>query len=144
MKRSLILTLIVVAVLAIPTFGVNPSDHSFLIGTWVNINPAGGMVAFIIYEDQSGDLVINAFGQCFPTYCNWGVVPCLDYSSDIGSNLATGFMSFYDFVWKETWIMATQFVYPRLNVLEVMDFHLYLPPDSRYDRWGYGMYLRIN
>lgn len=143
MKRSLILSLIVVAVLGIPTYGVNPTDHSFLIGTWVNVSPSPSMVAFIIYEDQSGDLVINAYGNCVPYYCNWGVVPCIDYSSDIGSNLSTGFMSFYDFGWKETWITATQFVYPRYNVLEVMSFHFYVPPDNRYDRWGYGLFIRI-
>jgi len=149
MKRSIILSLIVAAVLAIPTYGVSPTDHSFLIGTWVNIDylTTGSIPAFVIYEGQDRNLVINAFGQCTPTWCNWGVVPCIDYSDDpYDSTLATGFMAFYDFVWKETWVIGTRLDIPGSNfkLMQVLDFHFYLPPDPRIDWWNSDIFVRIN
>jgi len=146
--HSLILTLIIVTVLGIPTYGDSPTDHSFLIGTWVNIDlSSGGIAAFAIYEDQAGDLMIYTLGQCTP-YCEWGSVPCIDYSGDVGSNLATGFMAFYEFgqpsVWLETWMAATQLDIPGSNykILEVTHFNFFF--DSRYDYWMSEIFVRIN
>ncbi len=144
MKRSLILSLIVVAVLGIPTFGASPTDHSFLIGTWLNIDylTTGGIPAFIIDEDQDLNLVINAFGACTPNWCNWGIVPCIDYATTSGSNLATGFMAFYDKGYAETWIAATQIYHREYKILYVSHFTFFF--DYRYDYWGTGIFLRIN
>jgi hypothetical protein len=111
----------------------------------VNITDAGdAMWFFFIYEDQNRDLVINCFAHCGGSYCDWGVVPCIDYSDDIGNPLSTGFMAFYDFEWKETWVAATQYDYPKFPLLDVFDFHFYHPPDGRFDRWDQGIYLRID
>ena len=142
MKRSLMLSLIIVAVLGINTYGTSPTDHSFLVGTWWNFDPAGDIVAFLIHEDQIGNLYIYALGNCVPSPCPWGWVPCIDYSDDIDSTLANGFMAFYDFEWKETWMMGRQLEYPRYNILEVTAFHFYF--DSRFDRWDYGIFIRID
>jgi len=147
MKRSIILTLIVVAVLGIPTYGTSPTDHSFLIGTWLNIDylTTGSIPAFIIYEDQDRNLVINAFGQCSPSWCNWGVVPCIDYADDpYNSDLSTGFMAFYDFGWKETWVTGTRIYHREYKIMQVIDFHFYLPPDTRIDWWNSDLFVRIN
>lgn len=143
MKRSLILSLVVAVVLGIPTYADSPPDHSFLLGLWVNINyPSGSIPYFYIYLDQNRELVINTWGQCTPTPCDWGSVPCIDYSDDIGNPLATGFMAFYDFGWKETWMAGTQFDYPEFPLLEVFDFHFYFDP--RYDRWNSDIYIRVD
>ena len=120
-----------------------PKDRSFLIGTWVNIDQlSGGIAAFAIFEDQADDLFIYTLGQCTPSPCVWGVVPCIDYSDDIGSNLSTGFMAFYDLGYVETWIAATRLDYPEFPLLQVTDFNFFF--DSRYDYWNSDVFVRIN
>ena len=143
MKRCFILSLILVAVSGIHTYGDSPTDHSFLIGTWANIDQSsGGLAFFFIYEDQYRDLVIHTYGQCSP-YCDWGIVPCIDYAGDPGSNLATGFMAFYDFGWKETWMAATRFDYPEWDILQVAHFHFYFD-DPRYDFWMNEICIKLD
>ena len=118
-------------------------DRSFLIGTWVNIDQlSGGIAAFAIFEDQDQNLLIYTLGQCTPSPCVWGIVPCIDYSDNPGSNLSTGFMAFYDFALKETWMAATRIDYPDFPLLQVTDFNFFF--DSRYDYWNSDVFIRIN
>jgi hypothetical protein len=145
MKRSLILSLIVVAMLASSAYSVPPAYNSFLIGTWVNLSPSGGLIAFMIYEDQAGDLLIYSLGDCSPP-CVWGSVPCIPYASSVGGRTATGFTALYDFGWKELQMAGTQLVIPGTNyaVLQVTCFSFYFPPDTRTDYWSSGYFLRMD
>jgi hypothetical protein len=146
MKHSLVLSLIAVAMLASTAYSVSPTDHSFLLGTWVNLDSGtGGLLAFMIYEDGAGGLLIYSLGACSPP-CQWGSVPCIPYASSIGSNLATGFTALYDFGWLQTQMAATQLVIPgtKYGVLQVTDFDFFIPPDTRTDYWSPGYFLRMD
>ena len=88
-----------------------PTDHSFLLGTWVNVDKATNNIrAFVIKYDASGELSVRAYGACSPTACDWGSTPAVPYATNVSSNLAEGFTAPYDHGFSETILTGTRLV----------------------------------
>ncbi len=126
-----------------------PTDWSFLIGTWGNLDTAtGGIAAFIIAKDPTGGgLTIQAFGACVPNLCDWGKVTCVPYAENVSSNLAEAFTAFYDPGYAETIVTGVRLLIPRYekyNFMTVNTFTVFKDGSSRKDYYASDYFVRID
>lgn len=69
-----------------------PSADSRLFGTWLNTNAATNSIKQIVLSnDGSGGLMVDAFGACTPTFCEFGNVPAIVYGANVGSTAGDTF-----------------------------------------------------
>jgi hypothetical protein len=73
-----------------------------LAGTWSNCDKqTRGIVKIVITVDAKG-LVVQAYGSCHPTPCDWGAVSGHAYSSSVSSPDAVAFTAVFDAGFSET------------------------------------------
>ncbi len=131
------------------SIAIAPTDWSFLIGTWVNIDLAtGGIPAFIITKDPAGvGLTIQAFGACVPTWCDWGIVKCVPYAENVSATLAEAFTAFYDPGYAETIVTGVRLLIPRYeeyNFMTVNSFTVFKDGSARTDYYATDYFLRAD
>jgi hypothetical protein len=59
------------------------------VGTWTNNNPATRGIVKIVITLNGSTLMVNPYGACSPTPCNWGTQPATAYAPTVSSNLGT-------------------------------------------------------
>ena len=59
----------------------------------------------MINGDDDG-LIINGFGACAPSPCEWGEARGSVFADGVSSKLGLAFSALYDFGFKETWLQA--------------------------------------
>jgi hypothetical protein len=79
--------------------GAPPALASGVLGSWKNISPTGGLVAVKI-TGSVGAPIVNAFGRCSPTACNWGRVRGITYGASISSPTGATLLAPYKFGFK--------------------------------------------
>lgn len=73
---------------------VPPTASSALLGTWVNVNPNSNSVKqLVVQPTRVGNVTVDAFGACSPTFCEWGRVPAIIYGSSVTSTTGVTFQS---------------------------------------------------
>ena len=75
----------------ISAWAVSPES---LLGTWVNPDPAGGIVKIVISPSANG-ISVQGFGSCHPNPCEWTAVPGVVYADDVRSNSAVAFSAVF-------------------------------------------------
>ena len=73
-----------------------------LVGTWVNCDKATRGIVKVKIGNRRGTLVVNVFGACHPTPCDWKTVKGLAYAENVSSNKAVAFSAVYKFGFKKT------------------------------------------
>ena len=82
-------------------------DLSPFEGTWLNTNSATRGVLKLLLSIRNGDLIVQGFGECERSPCDWGEVRAeAVYSGSIDSQEPVAFAAFYDFGFMETHIQA--------------------------------------
>ena len=82
---------------------VPPKASTALLGTWVNTNSATRSVKqIIIAPNENGAVMVDAFGSCTPTLCEWGTVPANVYGPNVSSTTGASFQTNQRFVSGET------------------------------------------
>ncbi len=84
------------AVLAAPAAASSlpPNPDTRLVGTWVNTNANTNSVKqIVILRDGSGRLLVDAFGACTPSLCEWGLVPATSYGTSVSSTTGAHFQT---------------------------------------------------
>jgi len=71
-----------------------------LVGTWINVDPDGGLVKLIISQTE-GRFQVQGFGKCHPTDCDWGKTSLDFLGTDVSdktpdSGIATWNFGFMD------------------------------------------------
>jgi hypothetical protein len=84
--------------------GAPPALTSAAFGTWKNIAPSGGLVKVKITGTTAVPNV-QAFGQCSPTACDWGIVHGITYGSSISSTRGATLMAPYAFGFKKAQLL---------------------------------------
>ena len=74
-----------------------PSPTTAFVGTWQNVAAQNGAVEQIVITLQGGQLAVHDYGNCVPTYCDWGQVT--------GSPSASGMLSL---TWQFSFEIDTQ------------------------------------
>ena len=73
---------------------VPPNASSTLLGTWVNTNPSSNSVKqVVISPSRLGNVMVDAFGACTPSYCEWGKVPAIVYGTNVSSTTGATFQT---------------------------------------------------
>lgn len=73
---------------------VPPNASSALLGTWVNTNPSSNSVKqVVISPSRLGNVIVDAFGACSPSYCEWGKVPAVVYGTTVSSTTGAMFQT---------------------------------------------------
>ena len=71
-------------------------------GTWVNCDRKTRGLVRVVLGSRGGTLMVQVFGACTPTPCDWGVVKGLAYSDSVSSTEAVAFSATYKFGFKTT------------------------------------------
>lgn len=91
---------------------VPPTASSALVGTWVNTNPSSNSVKQVVVSpSRLGNVYVDAFGACSPTYCEWGKVPAIVYGSNVSSTTGATFQTNQKFLsgsseWSRTTLLG--------------------------------------
>ncbi len=118
--------------------GYRPSLYFRALGTWKNPTPTGGLVALKIYGTTANP-VIQAFGQCSPTPCNWGVVRGITYGASISSTVGTTALAPYTFSFKKAQLVIQYWVdASKVEHLQVKGYNEFT------DSSGRSNYLKID
>jgi hypothetical protein len=124
-----------------------PTDHSFLLGTWVNVDKATNNIrAFVIKYDTAGELTVRAYGACSPTACDWGAVSALPYATSVSSNLAEGFTAPYDHGFSETILTGTHLVarqYADYDLMTVNSFTKFNDGSNRSSYYATNYFVKV-
>ena len=76
-----------------------PVASSALPGVWANTNAATSSVRnIVIQSDDRGGILVDAFGACSPTSCEWGRVPAIVYGPNVSSKTGASFQTNQRFV----------------------------------------------
>ena len=89
------------AVPAVHASNTPPVPSPALFGTWVNTNPSTPNVKQIVIEqDPTGapGMLVDAFGACVPTLCEWGLVPAIVYGPNVSARTGNAFQTDQGFV----------------------------------------------
>ena len=71
-----------------------PVASSALVGTWVNTNASTKSVKQIVIQPyRTGAVLVDAFGACSPTPCEWGRVLANIYAPSVSSTTGAAFQS---------------------------------------------------
>ena len=73
---------------------VPPTASAALTGTWVNTNAGSHSVKQIVIKGlRGGNISVDAFGSCSPSWCEWGSVPAIVYGPSVSSTSGLNFQS---------------------------------------------------
>lgn len=91
---------------------VPPNASSALLGTWVNTNPSSNSVKqVVISPSRLGNVIVDAFGACSPSFCEWGKVPAIVYGANVSSSTGATFQTNQKFLsgaseWSRTTLLG--------------------------------------
>jgi hypothetical protein len=80
--------------------GAPPALVTGALGSWKNVSSTGALAAVKIAGTTSAPIV-NAFGRCTPTACDWGRVRGITYGSSISSTTGATLLAPYTFAFKK-------------------------------------------
>ncbi|MDT4926909.1 MAG: hypothetical protein QOG01_4622 [Pseudonocardiales bacterium] len=105
--------------------GAPPALVAAALGTWSNVAPSGSLVKVKI-TGTTVNPVVQAFGQCSPTACNWGQVKGITYGASISSTRGTTVLAPYRFGFKNSQLVITYSVtstkVEKLTIFEYSEF----------------------
>lgn len=78
-----------------------------LLGTWTNCDKATRGIVKVILSVEGSTLIVQAFGSCSPTPCDWGKVKGLAYAANVSATEAVAFSAIYKFGFKETILVGS-------------------------------------
>ncbi len=86
--------------------GARPALVAGAFGTWVNPSATGGLASVKIGGTAAAP-VVQAFGQCSPSACDWGKVRGITYGASIGSVRGRTVLAPYAFGFKHSQLAIT-------------------------------------
>ena len=108
-----------------------PAPNHALLGTWTNKNAKTHNVADIVVTHKGGGIVVDGFGACSPTPCEWGNIPGTVFGAKVHSAMGSSLRANWNFGFSRTLLLAT-LTRPRgIPTLVVKEFTTFIPPDGR-------------
>jgi hypothetical protein len=68
-----------------------------LIKTWTNIDSTTRDLVKIVISASGSGIIVDTYGACSPTPCNWGSVAGMAYAANVSSSAAVAFSAHYKF-----------------------------------------------
>ena len=105
--------------------GTPPALTAAAFGTWTNPTPSGSLVGLRITGTVANP-VVQAFGQCSPTPCNWGRTGGITFGPSISATVGGTVLAPYSFGFKNSQLVITFYRTAtgqrRLSVAEYSEF----------------------
>jgi hypothetical protein len=120
-------TIVVVGLVCTAVFAAG-SDFSSL---WVNVDPTGGLTKLNITQLGS-DYLVEGFGKCHPTDCEWGATSLRLGEYGIGDSDCTWGVAVLEFGWKSTKLIIRHVC----GMFLAITYDVYAPGDPREDRYN--------
>jgi hypothetical protein len=86
--------------------GAPPALVAGALGTWKNVSATGGLTIVKI-AGTTAFPVVQAFGRCSPTACDWGRVRGIAYGASISSSTGATLLAPYVFSFKKAQLFIT-------------------------------------
>jgi hypothetical protein len=86
--------------------GAPPALVAGALGTWKNVSPTGALAAVKITGTTTAP-VVDAFGRCSPTACDWGRVRGITYGASISSTTGATLLAPYTFAFKNAQLVIS-------------------------------------
>jgi hypothetical protein len=84
----------------------NPPTVAGALGKWVNPTPTGGLVAIVV-GGTAAHPIVEGFGQCSPTPCDFGRTRAINYGPSVSSARGNTLLAPYNFGFKKTQLVIT-------------------------------------
>jgi hypothetical protein len=117
-----------VPALASPT---PPGPNPVLFGTWANTNPATSNVVDIVVSPSGNGIMVDGFGACTPTPCQWGNIPGTVFGANVSSPTGSSFEANWNFGFSRTVLLATVTRVLFVPVLTVQEFTTFTDHSGR-------------
>jgi hypothetical protein len=108
-----------------------PAPSPALFGTWTNANPATRNVADIVITPRGGGILVDGFGACSPTPCEFGRIPGTVFAATVSNPTGNSFSANWNFGFSHFVLLATMARVGRTTTLVVREFTTFIPPDGR-------------
>jgi hypothetical protein len=113
-------------------------DTTPFIGCWLSTNRDTQGIAKLVVRSDHHDLLVQAFGACAPSLCEWGEVKGVVFAESPASNTGLAFRAFYDFGFKETILQAKV----KKGVLVVANFNRFKDGSRRASYFSREFFYR--
>jgi hypothetical protein len=117
-----------VPALASPT---PPAPNPVLFGTWANTNPGTNNVVDIVVSPSGNGIMVDGFGACSPTPCQWGNIPGTVFGANVSSPTGNSFEANWNFGFSRTVLLATVHSVLFVPVLTVQEFTTFTDHSGR-------------
>ena len=84
-----------------------PTPNSALFHTWANKNTATKSVVDIVVTRSKGGILVDGFGACSPTPCEWGNIAGTVFGKTVSSKTGNSFEANWNFGFSRTVLLAT-------------------------------------
>jgi hypothetical protein len=102
-----------------------PGPSPVLFGTWANTNSATNSVVDIVVSPSANGIMVDGFGACSPTPCQWGNIPGTVFGTNVSAPTGNSFEANWNFGFSRTVLLGTVNLTPfgpRLTVQEFTTF----------------------
>ena len=110
-----------------------------LVGTWNACDGATRNLVRIVIAAKGSGIIVQAFGACTPTPCDWGKVEGLAYAADVSSSAAVAFSAHYKFSFKEAIVTGVL----DSGSLRVETFNHFTDGSGRSDYYSRGYFCKV-
>jgi hypothetical protein len=114
-----------------PATPVPPPPVGALAGTWVNANSATHSVAAIVIATSLKGIVVDGFGVCHPTLCEFGRIPGTVFGPTVTSAAGTSFAAQWNTGFDRELFLATYSVVGHKPTLTVQEFTTFTDASKR-------------
>jgi hypothetical protein len=121
-------SLVLLAGLTAATVPAFAQSDAALVGTYLPKVSNGGL-AKLVLSDKDGVLQVHGYGSCSPSFCDWGTVGGVIYSSSVSSANGNTFTASFNFGF------ATEILTGTLNtsgrLMTINEYTAFAPGDGR-------------
>jgi hypothetical protein len=119
------------AAAARPATPVPPPPAAALAGTWVNTNAATSSVAAIDVATSLKGIVVDGFGVCHPTLCEFGKIPGTVFGASVSATVGTSFAAQWNQGFDREAFLATYSIVNKRPTLTVQEFTTFTDGSKR-------------
>lgn len=120
----------------VPSGSVDPSPF---VGDWISTNSNTRGIARLVINGNDDGLIINGFGACAPSACDWGEARGSVFADGVSSKRGLAFSALYDFGFKETWLQAKV----KKGVLVVANLNRFNDGSARSNYFSREFFYRV-
>lgn len=131
LKASCAALLLTAGLAATTAHAASPIDGA-LFGTWAPKTANGGLAELVLSDDGNGNLLAHGYGQCSPSWCDWGTVQAVVYSTSTTDQYGVVFTAVFNFGFA-TEVLTGKLTGRNNNGMTIDEYTDFVSTDTRYN-----------